>query len=199
VETWTLSQAFGGRGGTTHVQVEGEPRAGEKELVERAVAGDVEAFEELYGLHVGRVYALCLRLTASAQRAEELTQDVFVRAWQKLRSFRGESAFFSWLYRVATNVVFSEARATARRRARIQATDDLSAFEGRGPQSRPDAGLDLEKAIASLPAGAREVFVLHDVEGFRHQEIGELLGVAAGTSKAQLHRARRLLREALGS
>jgi len=194
-----LTQASGGRGRETHVQVEGDPRVEERQLVDRAMAGDVGAFEELYGLHVGRVYALCLRLSASTQLAEELTQDVFVRAWQKLRSFRGESAFFSWLYRLATNVVFSEGRASARRRARIQATDDLSAFEGRGPRSRPEARMDLEKAIASLPAGARNVFVLHDVEGYRHHEIGQLLGVATGTSKAQLHRARRLLREALES
>jgi RNA polymerase sigma-70 factor (ECF subfamily) len=157
----------------------------------------VAAFETLYRQNVGRVYALCLRLTAKPSLAEELTQQVFIRAWEKLGSFRGESALFSWLYRLATNAVYSEHRTSQRRAARVTPTDDLSPFDDPSPASRPDSGLDLERAIATLPPGARRVFVLHDVEGYRHQEIADMTGVATGTSKAQLHRARRLLREVL--
>ncbi|HEX4628705.1 MAG TPA: RNA polymerase sigma factor, partial [Gemmatimonadales bacterium] len=153
-----------------------------------------------YREHVGRVYALCLRLTADAGRAEELTQDAFVRAWQRLASFRGESAFGTWLYRLTVNVVFLSRRAERRRVQRVFTSDDPAALEQRGDRAAGlDRGLtlDLEQAIAALPAGAREVFVLHDVEGYRHAEIAELTGIAVGTSKAQLFRARRLLREAL--
>jgi RNA polymerase sigma-70 factor (ECF subfamily) len=154
------------------------------------------------------VYALCLRLTADAAQAEELTQDAFVRAWQRLASFRGESAFGTWLYRLTVNVVFLSRRTERRRVRRVFTSDDPAALELRAdpPAGRaggggggPDPGLtlDLEQAIAALPAGAREVFVLHDVEGYRHAEIARLTGIAVGTSKAQLFRARRLLREAL--
>ncbi len=168
------------------------------DLIQRAQGGDQVAFERLYRQHVGRVYALCLRFTADAARAEELTQDAFVRAWERLASFRGESAFASWLYRVTVNVVFLDSRAARRRSQRVFATDDPAVLE-RTPDEPPAVGtkLDLERAVAALPPGAREVFVLHDVEGYRHAEIAELTGIAVGTSKAQLFRARRLLREAL--
>ena len=131
--------------------------------------------------------------------AEELTQDVFVRAWQKLSSFRGDSALSTWLHPLAINVALSERRARRRRLARVMPTDDLTPFDRPGRPTGPEAGLDLERALDVLPDGARSVFVLHDVEGYKHEEIGELIGVATGTSKAQLHRARRLLREALQS
>ena len=174
---------------------------GDRELVRRAQEGDVTAFEQLYRANVRRVYALCYRFAGDAPLAEELAQDVFVRAWEKLGSFRGESAFSSWLYPIAVNVALSERRSRRRRLARITSTDDLTPFE-KPPrvigEGGPEAGFDLEKALASLPDGARAVFVLHDVEGYRHEEIARLTGVATGTSKAQLHRARRLLREALG-
>jgi RNA polymerase sigma-70 factor (ECF subfamily) len=168
------------------------------DLIHRAQRGDQAAFEALYRQQVGRVYAVCLRLTADRARAEELTQDTFVRAWERLGSFRGDSAFSSWLYRVAVNVVFLSQRAAGRRTRRVVTVADPGALE-RAPE---DAGqspgtLDLERAVASLPPGAREVFVLHDVEGYRHEEIARLTGIAVGTSKAQLFRARRLLREAL--
>jgi len=183
--------------GVPWVQASADNRTQEQELVEKARSGDVPAFETLYRQNVGRVYALCLRLTAKPSLAEEVTQEVFIRAWEKLGSFRGESALFSWLYRLATNAVYSEHRTSQRRAARVTPTDDLSPFDDPSPAGRPDSGLDLERAIATLPPGARRVFVLHDVEGYRHQEIADMTGVATGTSKAQLHRARRLLREVL--
>jgi len=143
------------------------------------------------------VYALCLRLTGDAGAAEERTQDVFVRAWDKLRSFRGESAFSSWLHRLAVNVVMNERRTTIRREQRVTPMATPEVLErGKG---EPTVGLsiDLERAIAALPEGAREVFVLYDIEGYSHGEIAELTGIAEGTSKAQLFRARQLLREKL--
>jgi len=173
-------------------------RLRERELLARARRGEMEAFEELYRLTVGRVYGLCMRLSGRAAEAEELTQDVFVRAWSKLSTFRGDSAFFSWLYPLTLSVFFTERRARTRRESKVMATDDLTPFEDASPRPLPHAALDLERALATLPPGARQVFVLHDVEGYRHEEIGRLMGIAAGTSKAQLHRARRLLREALG-
>ena len=156
------------------------------------------AYEALYRDNVGRIYGLCLRLAGNANLAEELTQDVFVRAWQKIGSFRGDSAFSTWLYPVAVNVALSERRARSRRTSRVFATDDLTPFERGETPAAPEQGMDLERAVEALPEGARAVFVLHDIEGFKHQEIADLTGIAAGTSKAQLHRARRLLREALG-
>ena len=184
-------------GGVIPLANEEVRRVDERRLVEQAQAGDMAAFEELYRRNVGRVYALCMRLAGDASLAEELAQDVFVRAWERLGSFRGESAFSSWLHPLTVNVALSERRARRRRTARVMTTDDLTPFEKPGRTPGPEAGMDLEKALATLPPGARSVFVLHDVEGYRHQEIAELTGVAEGTSKAQLHRARRMLREAL--
>ncbi len=169
------------------------------ELVERARAGDDRAFEALYRAHVGRVHALCLRLVGETQAAQELTQDVFVRAWEGLSSFRGESAFSSWLHRLAMNVFLGQRRSSGRRERRVFPTDEPARLEGPGETHQPGTGLDLERAIADLPKGARVVFVLHDVEGYQHAEIAHMVGIAVGTSKAQLFRARRLLREALSS
>ena len=165
------------------------------DLVRRAQAGDRTAFQRLYEDHVGRVYALCLRLTGDPEEAMERTQDAFVRAWGNLRSFRGEAAFSTWLHRLAVNVVLTDRRSAGRRERRA----DGAAAEGPRAQPAPRVGLgvDLERAIARLPPGARAVFVLYDVEGYRHEEIAEMTGIATGTSKAQLHRARKLLREAL--
>ena len=161
----------------------------------RARAGDRAAFQRLYEEHVGRVYALCLRLTTDPDEAMDRTQDAFVRAWENLASFRGDAAFSTWLHRLTVNVVFADRRADARRRRR-------SEIAGRSgpdaePPPRPGLHVDLERAIAALPRGAREVFVLYDVEGYGHAEIAEMTGIATGTSKAQLHRARRLLRASL--
>jgi RNA polymerase sigma-70 factor, ECF subfamily len=171
------------------------------DLIARARAGDGSAFETLYRAHVGRVYALCLRLEADAERAAELTQDVFVRAWQRLATYRGDAAFGTWLHRLAVNVVVSERRSAWRRGLRLVPdgadVDEVAEPDWRsGSEGRLDA-IDLDRAIARLPPGARAVFVLHDVEGYQHAEIAQLAGIAEGTSKAQLFRARRLLREAL--
>jgi RNA polymerase sigma-70 factor (ECF subfamily) len=173
------------------------PVPADADLVRRAQARDHLAFEQLYRTHVGRVYAVCRRMTANVTHAEELTQRTFLTAWEKLPHFRGESAFSSWLHRVAVNAVLAFLRAEHRREARVFTTDDLTLFET--PLATVPAGtrLDLEAAIATLPPQARAVFVLHDVEGWRHEEIATELGVATGTTKAQLHRARKLLQEAL--
>ncbi|MBI4552542.1 MAG: sigma-70 family RNA polymerase sigma factor [Candidatus Latescibacteria bacterium] len=171
--------------------------AQEIELIQQAQRGNRTAFEHLYRHHVGRVYAICLRLSADADQAEELTQEVFIRAWQTLSSFRAESAFSSWLYRLAVNVAFIDRRSRQRHLARVTVTDDLSPYDQEDSQASPGIGLDLEQAIAGLPPQARQVFVLHDIEGYRHEEIARLMGLATGTSKAQLHRARKLLREVL--
>lgn len=171
------------------------------DLVARAQAGDQTAFRDLYRQHAGRVYALCLRLTGDGRDAEERTQDVFVRLWDKLRSFRGESAFSSWLHRLAVNVVLNERRTAGRREKRVMASEDpdmaVGAQHAAPLQESIGSALDLERAIGELPDGAREVFVLFDIEGYGHAEIAELTGIAEGTSKAQLFRARRLLREKL--
>jgi RNA polymerase sigma-70 factor, ECF subfamily len=173
--------------------------AGPDALVARAQQGDVAAFERLYRENVERVYALCLRLSGEAGRAEELTQDVFVRAWEKLGTFQGKSAFSTWLHRLAVNLVLGDKRSEKVRVSRIFGTDQPEVFEAPPPAGRdPGDSLDLERAIAALPPGARTVLVLHDVEGYKHEEIAKMQGTAVGTCKAQLHRARKLLREALG-
>ncbi|MGA9751271.1 MAG: sigma-70 family RNA polymerase sigma factor [Acidobacteriota bacterium] len=173
-----------------------EPAVGEWVLVRRARSGDLAAFEELYRTHAGRVHALCRRLCGGEARAEELTQEVFVRAWEKLAAFRGESAFSTWLHRMAVNAALMERRSSGRRERRERAEEDLSGYEAR-PERSPERAVDLERAVAALPEGARRVFVLHDVEGYAHEEMASLLGITVGATKAQLHRARRLLREAL--
>ncbi len=174
-------------------------RAAEKRLVREAQNGDLPAFERLYRENVRKVFGLCFRLSQDASLAEELTQEVFVKAWRKISTFRGDSAFSSWLYPMAVNVALSERRSRRRRDARIVPVEEPERMETVPGTPKPEAGFDLERALATLPPGARAVFVLHDVEGRTHEEIGSLLNLATGTSKAQLHRARRLLREALES
>ncbi len=164
--------------------------------VAQAAGGDRRAFERLYRAHVGRVYTLCARMVGDAATAEELTQDVFVRAWDKLALYRGESAFSTWLHRLAVNVVLNHRKSEGRRRGRLE--EDQEVLDGQAGHQLPTGiRLDLEQAIAGLPPGARRVFLLHDVEGFKHEEIATMLGVTSGGSKAQLHRARMLLRRAL--
>lgn len=167
-------------------------------LVRQAQDGDRKAFEQLYRLHVGRVHGLCLRLCGQRSLAEDLTQEAFIRAWEKLGSFRGESAFYSWLYRLTFNVVLGNQRSRLRRESRETSVESLAELPGETGEHRC-AGLraDLEAAIATLPPGARQVFVLHDVEGYKHGEIAEMTGLATGSSKAHLHRARKMLRERL--
>jgi RNA polymerase sigma-70 factor (ECF subfamily) len=162
-----------------------------------AASGDRRAFERLYRAHVNHVYSVCARMVSDRTFAEELTQDVFVRAWEKLTQFRGESAFSTWLHRLAVNVVLNARKSEGRRKSRQGGEEDeVDAMPAPLP-CQPGDMLDVEAAIGKLPPGARRVFVLHDVEGYRHEEIAEMLGVTTGATKAQLHRARLLLREAL--
>ena len=168
-------------------------------LVRQAAAGDQRAFERLYRMHVDRIYGLCCRLcNGDRLRAEQSTQDAFVRAWEKLGSFRGESRFGTWLHRLTVNVVLGEHRLLKRWVAFEDGspTEDEAAADSIIPPQHEDTGLrmDLERALSRLPNGARTVLVLHDIEGYQHEEIASLTGIAVGTSKAQLHRARRLMR-----
>ena len=190
------------------IEMPSPERDDERLRVARARSGDLAAFEELYHGHTARVFALCLRLTGDRVQATELTQDVFVQAWERLSSFRGEAAFTSWLHRIAVNTLLMRVRADKRRVARVQLAEDAvpdasptaaeaAAAGGSIPPVDIEQVIDLERAIAALPPGARQVFVLHDVVGYRHEEIAEMTGLAAGTLRAQLHRARRLLMEAL--
>jgi len=166
-------------------------------LVERAQRGEVAAFEQLYYRHVGRVNMLCYRLTGDKYLAQDLTQETFIKAWEHLPMFRGESTFGTWLHRLAVNVSLGEQRATERRQSRVIRMDDLESLPVLSHTPQPGIGMDLEHAIAALPPGARAVFVLHDVQGYRHQEIAAMAGITIGTSKSQLSRARTLLKEAL--
>ena len=161
-----------------------------------AARGDASAFERLYRTHVNRIHSLTRRMLGNHE-ADEVTQDIFVRTWQKLGQFRGESAFSTWLHRLAVNVVIEKRRSFAIQRERM--SDDPSAldFVTVAP-ARADLTVDFEAAIEQLPPGAREIFVLHDVEGYKHREIAVMLEITSGTSKRQLHRARMLMRRYLG-
>lgn len=170
------------------------PVPSDRQLVARAREGDVGAFEALYRAHVGRVHAVCLRIAADSRTAEEFTQETFVRAWEMLGSFRGESAFGTWLHRIAVNTSLMNLRAH-RRRTALVGTADAEGFSVHTDD--PHGTMDLEAAIASLPPQARAVFVLHDIEGYRHEEIAGAMDITSGTSKSQLHRARMLLKEML--
>jgi RNA polymerase sigma-70 factor (ECF subfamily) len=167
------------------------------DAVERARIGDLEAFEELYRASVGRVHGLCLRMCRDPHLAEELTQESYILAWRKLATFRGDSRFSTWLHRIAVNVILGHFRSAGRR------LDALSGEDAEPVEpvvlTVPGLAVDLERAIAGLPTGARTVFVLHDVEGYTHEEIAQMAGVAVGTSKAQLSRARTLLRKVLST
>lgn len=204
----------------------------ERWLVRQAQRGRTEAFEELYKRQVARVYGLCLRMVSDPARAEELTQDVFLQAWQKLDSFDGRSQLSSWLHRIAVNVAWSDIRSRLRRRElrELKGLKELSPLEPglggtlsatvstgskaatREGSTKPHPGhtphsdqtsaataIDLERAVGSLPPGARAVFVLYQVYGNTHPEIADSLGISVGGSKAQLHRARKLLRQKLAS
>ena len=160
-----------------------------------AASGDASAFERLYRSHVSRIYGLVRRMI-NDDDADEVAQDIFVRAWQKLGTFRGEAAFGTWLHRLAVNVILARRETLGIRRKRYLEDDAiLETVPARRPG--PEMAMDFESAMARLPDGAREVFVLHDVEGYRHEEIAEMLGLATGTSKSQLHRARMALRQHL--
>jgi RNA polymerase sigma-70 factor (ECF subfamily) len=167
----------------------------ESALVARAQRGNARAFETLYRAHVDRVYGLCLRMTGNVGEAEDCTQEAFIQAWNKLDRFRGDSAFGTWMHRIAVNAVLGRIRRSRRERDRLQ----LVAETASSPASIGDSGdlRDLSDAIDRLPEGARHVFVLNAVYGYSHEESSEMLGIAVGTTKAQLHRARRSLTQQL--
>ena len=165
----------------------------EADFVRSAQRGDRSAFEQLYRVHVGRVYAICRRMSGDSSQAEDLTQEVFIRTWKKLCSFQHKSSFSSWLYRLAINVILSQLRQSGRYGIAQLKDEEIALMEAAG-NLNPSYGVDLERAIAALPYGARTVFVLHDIEGYGHEEIAELTQTAPGTTKAQLHRARKILR-----
>jgi RNA polymerase sigma-70 factor (ECF subfamily) len=164
--------------------------------IRTAESADPQAFERIYQENSGRVYALCMRMTGDPVRAGELTQDVFVRAWKKLGSFRGQGEIAGWLRKIATNLVLNASRSDKRRTLRVESVEAPERLEP-GRAESPELRIALERAIAGLPEGARTVFVLHDIEGYKHEEIARMTGIAVGTAKAQLHRARKLLREAI--
>jgi RNA polymerase sigma-70 factor, ECF subfamily len=160
-----------------------------------AASGDAQAFERLYRAHVARIHSLARRMVGF-EEADEATQDIFVRAWEKLSTFRGEAAFGTWLHRVGINVLLGKRQSFGIARGRFAESDEpLSRMSA--PKGQTDFHVDFEAAIEHLPDGARQVFVLHDVEGYKHHEVAEMLGVTTGTSKAQLHRARMALRQHL--
>ena len=176
----------------------------ELELIERAKQGDAEAFESLYNLHKRRVYSLCLRMTANTAAAEDLTQEAFLQLFRKIGTFRGESAFSTWLHRMAVNVVLMQLRKKGLPVVPLDDTveteDEIPRKELGGPDRNLAGSIDrlqLQRAVDDLPPGYRSIFVLHDVEGYEHNEIAEIVGCSVGNSKSQLHKARLKLRELL--
>src|SRR4051794_5553637 len=160
----------------------------ERADVALAAAGDQQAFERLYRAHVSRIHSLVRRMVQGDGDADELVQDAFVRAWQRLSTFRGEAAFGTWLHRLTVNLVLNWQK--SRSRGRKLFDDDASIDLASSRRTSPESAMDLESALRELPKGARQIFVLHDIEGFRHEEIAGMLEITSGTSKAQLHRAR---------
>jgi RNA polymerase sigma-70 factor (ECF subfamily) len=177
-------------------------RTDDMALVERCRKGDLGAFEELYRLHAGRLYSVACRMVGNPSDAEDLLQEIFLSAHRKLDSFRGESALGTWLYRLATNLCLDHLRSKAARTRQLTgALDDEPALAEPGTRALAERTLtrmDLERALAQLPEGCRAAFVLHDIEGLEHREVAEALGIAEGTSKSQVHKARLRLRTLLG-
>jgi RNA polymerase sigma-70 factor (ECF subfamily) len=177
----------------------------EAEAIERAKTGDGVCFEGLYGLHKRRVYSLCLRMTGNTAEAEDLTQEAFLQLYRKIATFRGESAFSTWLHRLAVNVVLMHLRKKGLPEVSLQETLEPTEEDGPkkdiGAHDQVLAGsidrVNLERAIESLPPGYRIIFVLHDIEGYEHNEIAEMMGCSIGNSKSQLHKARMKLRDLL--
>ena len=166
-------------------------------LIRRAQRGEPEAFDDLIRQNYRLIHRWALVKTGDADDADDATQRVLIQLFRKLGTFRGDAAFGTWLHRLAINLILSKRTRIGKERQRFAESDTV--LESRsGRQHQPEAAMDIESAVGRLPEGARKVFVLHDVEGYRHDEIGDLLGIASGTSKAQLHRARMLLRRHLG-
>jgi RNA polymerase sigma-70 factor (ECF subfamily) len=180
-------------------KVPGDVRNADLELAARVRAGDSGAFEELYKQHAGRLYNLAYRMAGGASDADDLLQDIFLLAYRKLGSFRGESSLATWLYRLAMNHCLDVLRSRQSRMG--QQTDSLDDDGAGQVASSPPLSavnrIDLERAIETLPPACRAAFLLHDVEGFGHQEIGDILGISEGTSKSQVHKARLRIRQYL--
>ena len=180
----------------------GSGQADELALVERCRAGDLAAFEAIYRAHSGRLYSVACRVLGNPTDAEDMLQEIFLAAHRKLETFRGESALGTWLYRLAMNLCLDHLRSRAARSGQLtDALDDEYGLDDTGSRhlaERTIARMDLERAMAQLPAGCRTAFVLHDVEGLEHREVAEILGIAEGTSKSQVHKARLRLRAMLG-
>jgi RNA polymerase sigma-70 factor (ECF subfamily) len=165
--------------------------------VAAAAAGDVRAFERLYRRHVSRIHSTAIRMLGE-EEADDVTQDVFIRAWQRIGQFRGDSAFGTWLFRLGINVMLSRREVVAvRNRRHVDDAELVETLASHG--TTPDLGVDFEVALQRLPPGMRQIFVLHDIEGYKHDEIAAMLGIAQGTSKSQLHRVRMVLRKYLGA
>ena len=174
---------------------EGEAAADDTSDVAAAAAGDVRAFERVYRRHVARIHSTAVRMLGP-EEADDATQDVFVRAWQRLGQFRGDSAFGTWLFRLGVNVMLSRREVVATRNRRHVDDADLPDTLASSTPT-PELGVDFEAAMQRLPPGMRQIFVLHDIEGYKHDEIAAMLGIAQGTSKSQLHRVRMVLRKYL--
>ena len=178
------------------------PRSAELKLVERCRAGELGAFEELYRAHSGRLFSLAVRMLGNRSDAEDLLQEIFLSAHRKLDSYRGDAALGTWLYRLAMNQILDHVRSRAARTGQLtDGLDDASVLADAGGHRLADRAInriDLERALAELPEGCRAAFVLHDVEGLEHKEVSEVLGIAEGTSKSQVHKARLRLRGLLG-
>jgi RNA polymerase sigma-70 factor (ECF subfamily) len=169
--------------------------ARDADLVARCRAGDVDAFETIYNQHAARIYTLACRMAGSPQDGEDLLQEIFLQAHRKLASFKGDSSLGTWLYRLALNHCLDYVRSRRAKMGRLTDTLDAEgAMEPVAARETPIARVDLERALQQLPEGCREAFVLHDVEGFDHKEVAELLGIAEGTSKSQVFKARSRLR-----
>jgi RNA polymerase sigma-70 factor, ECF subfamily len=194
----------GRKGDLTDARKLKSDKISEADAIERAKQGDSSAFEALYNLHKRRVYSLCLRMTANTAAAEDLTQEAFLQLYRKIGTFRGESAFSTWLHRMAVNVVLMQLR---KKSLPVVPIDDTLETEEDAPKKEL-GGLDLnlagsidrlqlQRVIEALPPGYRTIFVLHDVEGYEHNEIADMVGCSIGNSKSQLHKARMKLRELL--
>ncbi|HYL15429.1 MAG TPA: sigma-70 family RNA polymerase sigma factor [Terriglobales bacterium] len=193
-----------GKGDLTGASKKQGDQLSEAEAIERARSGDAEAFEVLYNLHKRRVYSLCLRMTTNTAEAEDLTQEAFLQLFRKIGTFRGESAFSTWLHRMAVNVVLMRLRKKGLQVVPIEETVETEEETPKKELGAPDPALagsidrlQMQKAVESLPPGYRTIFVLHDVEGYEHNEIAEIVGCSIGNSKSQLHKARMKLRELL--
>ncbi len=168
---------------------------GDTALVASVQAGDVDAFEALYKQHAARIYSLASRMAGSPDEGEDLVQEIFLQAYRKLGSFKGDASVGTWLYRLAVNHCLDFVRSRRAKMGRVTDTlDAAGSFEPVSQRETPLARIDLERAIEQLPTGCREAFVLHDVEGFDHKEVARLLGIAEGTSKSQVFKARMKLR-----